>query len=228
MRKFFQIFWAALVAIVVFPVLGGFFAELAKDRGWYEHPSARVEAAMNWLLSVASHPVYLISASLFAGLALGMWLDSSLRRRENEQKSPLEILFSEGTPFVELKQGIHGFTGEFYSVGIKNAGKETINNVTLRALDGWFTREAIAFGKTGTSYTASRPVDIIVLSELHPNAPEYRQMFGLGYSQPSTDPEYIFNMPQQFVIEAFGKNTPAVRRTFEYDPKKRPMLRMKL
>jgi hypothetical protein len=81
-RRFFQIFWAILAAVIFVPVLGGFFSEWAKELGWYEHPTARVETVTNWLFSIAFHPAYLLVAGLVLGLALGMWMDLVLRRRE--------------------------------------------------------------------------------------------------------------------------------------------------
>jgi hypothetical protein len=39
MRRFFQIFWAILAAIILAPVLGNYFIELARERGFYESPT---------------------------------------------------------------------------------------------------------------------------------------------------------------------------------------------
>jgi len=81
MRRFLQLFWAALAAIIFVPILGGFVSEWAKEQGWYEHPTARVDAVMTWLVNIAFHPAYLFIAGLVLGLAIGMWLDLLLRRR---------------------------------------------------------------------------------------------------------------------------------------------------
>jgi len=226
MRRFFQIFWAALAAIVIIPVAGGYFTELAKEHGLYEHPSARAEAVMVWLINLTAHPAYIVTASIAFGLAVGMWMDAVLRRREAKNKSPLEILFDSSPLHVEIKQGLHGPITEFYSIGIENTGHPTIANVPVRALDSWFTREAIAAGQYGQRRTFAAPVELICQSELHPHAPEYKQMFGLSYASAASHPDYIFNKKQRFIIEALGKDTAAVRKEFEYDPKARPMLRV--
>lgn len=181
---------------------------------------------MNLLLGIGTHPAYLAMAGIALGITLGMWMDAALRRRETKSKSPLEILFDEGPLHVEIKRGRHGPTGEFYSIGIENTGNTTIGNVTLRALDSWFTREAIAASQYGQSQSFAAPVELIERTELHPHAPEYKQMFGLSYVTAASHPDYIFNKRQRFTIEALGKDTPAVRKEFEYDPKTRPMLRM--
>ena len=86
-RGFFQIFLAALAAVIISPVLGSYFYELAEERGLYAHPSARAEAIVRFLLGVAPHPVYLVSTSIVLGLALGMWMDNALRRRDLKRKS---------------------------------------------------------------------------------------------------------------------------------------------
>jgi hypothetical protein len=79
--RFFQIFWAALAAVIICPVLGGYFYELL-----YAHPSPRAEAVVRFLVGAASHPVYLVCASTVLGMALGTWMDTRLRRRDLERR----------------------------------------------------------------------------------------------------------------------------------------------
>ena len=88
MRRFFQIFWAIVAAIIVVPVAGGWFSELAKEKGLYEQPSEKADAAMIWLSSFVSRPTYWGLAGLVVGMAIGMWMDALLRRREKEEPAP--------------------------------------------------------------------------------------------------------------------------------------------
>lgn len=84
MRRFFQIFWAILAAIIVVPVAGEWFVEFAKEKGLYEHPSENADAAMSWLSSLATQPAYWGVAGLAVGMAGGMWMDAVLKRREKQ------------------------------------------------------------------------------------------------------------------------------------------------
>lgn len=86
MGRFYQILLTALAAVIISPVLGSYFYVLAKEAGLYAHPSARAEAIARLLLGVASHPLYLVSASAVLGAALGMWMDAELRRRDLKRK----------------------------------------------------------------------------------------------------------------------------------------------
>src|ERR1700694_3928462 len=135
----------------------------------------------------------------------------------------LELLFGDDPQFIRPNRTLHGPSGEFYSIGIRNSGTQTLDDVTVRALDSWFTREAIAVAQGSGG---SGPVEIISLDALHPGAQEFKQCFGLDYHTASSAPEYIFNTVQRFTLEATARNTPAVRREFEYNPATRPMLKM--
>jgi hypothetical protein len=147
-----------------------------------------------------------------------------LAARQSEHA--LEITFDPGSaaylrPNTGL--GLYGPQGEFYSIGVRNSGSKTLDDVTLRALPSWFTREAIAVAQ---GQSGSGPVDIIRRGALHPKAEEIAECFGLDYHQPSSAPEYIFNTVQRFTLEATARDAASVRREFEYDPAARPMLKM--
>jgi len=75
-----RVVWAVLLAIVILPIAGEFFIKLAEQYGFYEHPSERVGAIMNWLIALASNPIYRIAAAFVVGLALGSWLEILLRK----------------------------------------------------------------------------------------------------------------------------------------------------
>lgn len=146
--------------------------------------------------------------------------------RDRKAKPALKILFNNSAAHVEIKKGLHGPTGEFYSIALENIGTATVSNVVLRVLDSWFTREIIATAQYGQRLSFPAPVVIFEMSELHPNTAQYRQVFGLSYVTETDHPDYILNKPHSFVIEANGKDTPAVKKTFQYDPNTRPMLKM--
>lgn len=136
-----------------------------------------------------------------------------------------KLLFDPANPLnVRYIRGIHGNTGEKYWIGIENVGAQTIGDVSVRALDSWFTREAIAVAQ-GRSSGPSRSIIVHTTSALHPNAPDFVEVVGLSYGSASSSPDYIFNTVQRFVIEVVGQNVPSIRQEFEYDPQRRPMLR---
>lgn len=173
-------------------------------------------AVAAWVLIVVGRFVY----APYSFLKLARSGLSELRKTERI----LEITFDPaGADYVEQKMGLHGANGEFFSVGVRNGGTRTLDDVTLRALPSWFTREAIA---TAQMRQGNGPVELIELAALHPSSEEIVQCFGLSYAQPATAPEYIFNQVQRFTLETTARDTPSVRRDFEYDPNRRPMLRM--
>lgn len=82
LRRGFEI----LSAFVLAPVVGEFFIQWAKERGYYEHPLAPVEGAMTWLpelLNIGSNPTYRIITAFICGTAFGMWMDAYLRGKES-------------------------------------------------------------------------------------------------------------------------------------------------
>jgi hypothetical protein len=85
--------WRAIASIaaaaIAFPVIGEWFIELAREMGWYKHPTAQVATAMNWLSSVADIPGLRAVAVFLVGLVAGVWLDTFMRRRERKTSSPL-------------------------------------------------------------------------------------------------------------------------------------------
>ena len=228
-RKFFQILWLALAAVLIVPVLGGYFIELAKERGLYKHPSVRAEATIHLLLDTALNPLYLTSAGMMFGLALGMWIDAVLLRREAKRKGPLEIIFDpKDERFVRVIHGLDGATGEFYSLAIHNAGPNSLRDISLYALNCGFTRTIIAqVHLTPAERTVYKAGDVLLHHQdaLHPKTPRFVQLVELSYNAGTTSTNDILNTVP-FTIELTGLDTPAVRKEFEYDPTQRPMLRM--
>lgn len=143
--------------------------------------------------------------------------------RAMEQSDLIIRFHPDNESCVRIDRNIHGPVGEVYGVLLENGGSKTLEVVSIRALDSWFTEHT--FGLSERIYR-KKPVMIFELEHLHPAAPERVGLFGLGYGPDSANPDYIFNTVQQFVLEARAKDTKTVRRTFEFDPAKRPMIRM--
>jgi hypothetical protein len=126
---------------------------------------------------------------------------------------------------VEPLRGLLHGSGERYYVVITNESDKTIENIFLRALESWFTQVVIAKAVLGRSDDYRRPLDIkLKIDDLHPNAPERVQIMGIAYADMGSSLD-ILNTVQRFTFEVRGKDTKAVRETFEYDPKARPMIR---
>jgi hypothetical protein len=89
MRRVFGRMATAIAAIlggmVLFPVFGEFFVELAREYRLYEHPSQRLSEFMNALSHIVSQPWFIGLTIFFVGLALGAWLDLFLGRRERRR-----------------------------------------------------------------------------------------------------------------------------------------------
>ncbi len=150
----------------------------------------------------------------------------SILRLMRIPKSPLEIVFDPtDTAYVRPTQGLYGPTGEFYSVGVHNAGGVTLHDVTARALDSWMTREAISVAQHGHPVRRHSPVEIFSVPALHPDASEVIELFGLDFNSTISHPDYIFNTVQRFTLEVMARDVATVREEFEYDPKARPMIR---
>jgi hypothetical protein len=228
-RRFFQVLWLALAAVLIVPVLGGYFMELAKVRGLYKPPSVRTEAAIHLLLDTVLNPLYLASVGIMCGLALGMGMDAVLLRREAARKGPLEIIFDpDDERFVRVIHGLDGATGEFYSLAIHNAGPNSLRDISLYALNCGFTRTIITqVHLTPAERTVYKAGDVILHHQdvLHPKTPKIVELLELSYNVSTTSTNDILN-PVRFTIELTAQDTPALRKEFEYHPTQRPMLRL--
>jgi hypothetical protein len=65
-----------------------------------------------------------------------------------------------------------------------------------------------------------------VVADLSALQRPFAELTGIAYQSASSHQEYIFNTVQRFTLEALTRDTPAIRREFEFDPKARPMVRM--
>jgi hypothetical protein len=84
--------WLAgsLLLAIVSGVVGEFFTALARENGWYQHPSERLDAAMNAFSSFVTHSSFLTATAGIVGLAVGMWMDTILRR-SSLQRAPVNL-----------------------------------------------------------------------------------------------------------------------------------------
>ena len=91
MHRFYGLARTALTIVatlVIVPVVGEFFIGLAKEYHLYEMPGRLPGTAMNWLQEILESP-WLWSLGLFlAGLTIGMWLDTFVRRRASTPRVP--------------------------------------------------------------------------------------------------------------------------------------------
>lgn len=81
-----------LVAAIVFGVVGEFFIELARERGFYKNPSERAGAVMSAFTAFVTSWGFLSVTLFVLGLTLGLWADNILRRREARPVIPTEAM----------------------------------------------------------------------------------------------------------------------------------------
>jgi len=142
----------------------------------------------------------------------------------------LEILYDPADKrYVQQLPSLHGPRGEFYSIGISNRGNRTLYDVTVRALDSAFTEAVIVPAQTRRTqrgHLPHNPITVFHRDALHPHAPEITQLFGFEYNAGTSHPDDISNSVQRFTLEMTARDTPALRREFEYDPNARPMIKI--
>lgn len=95
-----------LLGTIAFGVVGEFFVELARERGLYEGPSRRLDAAMTAFSEFVTQTWMLVAAALLCGLAIGLWADTLMRRRITEpinSRSPGEVGINE-TGLIEIRK----------------------------------------------------------------------------------------------------------------------------
>jgi hypothetical protein len=75
---------AGLLGAVVFGPVSQFAVELAREAGWYEDPSRRLETVVVRFGVFVTQTPFLVVTAFSAGLAIGLWLDTYLRYRERQ------------------------------------------------------------------------------------------------------------------------------------------------
>ena len=80
---------ATVFTIAVVAPAGQFFISLAEERGWYQNPSAKLRAVIAFFAEIASSPLFHWVGGAIIGFAGGVWLDVTLKRR-NEGDGPIQ------------------------------------------------------------------------------------------------------------------------------------------
>jgi hypothetical protein len=138
----------------------------------------------------------------------------------------IEFLFDDSHTYVREMRTLHGSRGERYFVGLRNSGTSTLEGVTLRGREGWFVANTIEVAHRRRDRPSERNPLVVTPSHLDPGATELVELFGLDYSAGSTSPDDVFNRRQRFQLELRARNTPTVVADFDYDPNRRPMVRL--
>jgi hypothetical protein len=79
--KIFRDLLTWLFGGVLIALIGEFAIELAREHGFFEQPTAKVEAALSLLSMVQTYSWFWPSLSALGGLVMGMWLDNLARGR---------------------------------------------------------------------------------------------------------------------------------------------------
>lgn len=66
--------FTALAGLMIFPVVGEFFVEWAKEGGWYNQPSAKVRFVVDCIRAITDLPGFYLAFAFIAGIALAYWL----------------------------------------------------------------------------------------------------------------------------------------------------------
>jgi hypothetical protein len=111
LRKLVGVLVSALFAMLVVPIVGQFFVELAKERGWYAAPSAWVVSVLELITPITGSWWFLVSLGFFGGAAGAYWILDALPRPARAAKSAL------------LEVAIHGPSRNPYSVREKNIAR---------------------------------------------------------------------------------------------------------
>lgn len=80
----------AVVVVIIVAVVGEWFIEVAKDKGWYDNAGAVWDIAMSAVISYLATPLFYVPFAVSVGLVGGLWLDTGLRfyeARKNVQKA---------------------------------------------------------------------------------------------------------------------------------------------
>jgi hypothetical protein len=86
--KVFRDILTWLLGGILIALIGEFAIELAREHGFFEHPTATVGAILGLLTVVREQPWFLPVLCFVGGLVIGMWLDSFVRRRAIPRTAP--------------------------------------------------------------------------------------------------------------------------------------------
>jgi hypothetical protein len=86
--KLFRDIISWLFLVIVTALVGEFAIDLAKEHGYFEHPTKTFEAVMSLLVQIKALEFFWPTLTGVGGLVLGMWLDSLALRHLRKEKAP--------------------------------------------------------------------------------------------------------------------------------------------
>jgi hypothetical protein len=89
LRKTVRVLATGTFVLLLAPVVGDFFVEIARENGFYNNATAKVQAVVDWLQSIFGEQGFFWLLFGIGGLAAGLWLDVLLKRREPERPDPV-------------------------------------------------------------------------------------------------------------------------------------------
>jgi hypothetical protein len=72
---------SVLAAIFIVPLASEFVIEIAREQGLFKHPTATLEAAMNWLSSIGQSWWFALFLGFFVGATAAFWIGEWFPRR---------------------------------------------------------------------------------------------------------------------------------------------------
>jgi hypothetical protein len=76
----------ALVGVVLLPIavnmVGQFFISWAEEKGWYARPAEKMDVMMGWVSALVASSWFHWIGGIIIGFAVGVWIDATLKRRE--------------------------------------------------------------------------------------------------------------------------------------------------
>jgi hypothetical protein len=185
-------------------------------------------------VSIIQIATWLLAAICGGQAAYAVWARERSARANAEtalakitEAGRIEILFDDqDARFVRPIRALHASPGEHFWVGVHNAGKRTLEDVTLRAQEGWFVQNTLSVAHqrlTIAGLRSDREPVIAAFDALHPGATELINLFGLSYHIGSADD--VFSAVRRFTLEARARDAKTITVEFEYEPTRRPMIR---
>lgn len=97
----------AIFILLVAPVVGDFFVELARELGLYNRPADRVQAVVDWAQSIFGEQGFFYTLFALGGLVVGLWLDPILKRAEPSEETAVERMAARMQHVFELMPVAH-------------------------------------------------------------------------------------------------------------------------
>lgn len=116
---------SVVLVVAIYPLISEFLIELAKERGFYDHPSETVEQVSAVAAAIVASSWFHWIGGLIVGAAVGLWADT-LMRRGNPNRLPAGLYVGdmnvnlcqlEKEKFVEISMRIFNGTGVKLKLG---------------------------------------------------------------------------------------------------------------